>query len=474
MTIKIELRYVDNKKYIENQKKQKESFKRIKALHSALGFVDRQRFIDLNQNISSYLKNERVRLKKIPETNKRIREFDVKSDREWKVFPEFIDSVEGCTRYGTSVEDDYLIENDTIIRFKGTGEKVSVNTSYPYQPGLKAKEQIDSIRDKALKHLRESRKKSQTIPFIERDFTVKGVPFPAKYKVYASGPLNETITNNYNLHFEKGEILRLQKLSQTKEVFQNKVPMSNAPHVGIEIEFISKSDKMKLAELLCKENVHKFVCLHDDNSLRNEKEYPHKHEVCIVAPEALINEVLLRVTRAIEAAESKVNWRCGMHVHIDMRNRDVKHCFNNLVRSQNMLYSMNPVSRLTGKTADGGSDEVYSKKVEFSDFDEAMKNAKGDNRTIRYYGINPFSFSKHKTIEVRIHTGTINYTKIKNWVEILLAIVNSSEKYTREVTKLESFIERFKLSEEISKYMQQRIDKFKDSDGKHITIDEAS
>lgn len=472
MSIKIELKYVDNKEYIKNQKKRSDYFKRIKDLKNAMKYIDAKRFDDLHTSMKSHIKSDRSRLKKIPETSQRVKAFTVTADRTWKMYEEFIDPDSGCTMYGSM--DDYIIEDDHIVRFNGKGESITVDTSIPYQLGLKAKDQIDSIRDKALTTLREYRKTSKAEQYQERDFVVKDVPFPAKYKVYASGPLNENIKSNFNIHKEKGEILRLQQLSKMKEVFQNKVPTTDAPHVGIEIEFISKGDKMVLAELLCKENVHKFVCLHDDNSLRNEKDYPFKHEVCIVAPEALIYEVLSRVTRAIEACGSKVNWRCGMHVHLDMRNRDVRHCFNNLVRSQNFLYMMNPISRLTGTRSDGGTDEVYSKKVEFSDFDEAMKNAKGDNRTIRYYGINPFSFSKHKTIEVRIHTGTINATKIRNWVEILLAIVNSSEKYTKEVTKLDSFIKRFNLSDDIMKYMQERIDKFKDVDGKHITVDEAS
>lgn len=472
MSIKIELQYVDNKKYVDNQKKRKEYFKRIKDLRCALKYIDEKRFSDLNANVDQIIKQDRGRLKKLPEASPRIKEFKVKADRKWIVYEEFMGD-NGCTMYGSSIED-YLIEDDYIIRYKGKGETIEVDGVFPYESGLKASEQVNLIRDKALKHLRQTRKQRQQIKYIEKEFIVKGLPFPGKYKVYASGQLNETVTNNCNIHMEKGEILRLQKMSQTIEVFKNKVPTTNAPHVGVELEFISKSDKTAVAELLYKENVHKFVCLLDDNSLRHEKDYPFKHEVCIVAPEALIYEVLARVTRAIEAAGSKVNWRCGMHVHLDMRNRDVKHCFTNLVRSQNILYMMNPASRLTGKTADGGSDEVYSKKVEFSDFDEQLKNAKGDNRTIRYYGINALSFSKHQTIEVRIHSGTINYTKIKNWVEILLAIVNSTEKYSREVTKLDSFVERFKLSEDVMKYMQQRIDKFKDSDGKHITVDEAS
>jgi Putative amidoligase enzyme len=41
------------------------------------------------------------------------------------------------------------------------------------------------------------------------------------------------------------------------------------------------------------------------------------------------------------------------------------------------------------------------------------------NPNDRYYAINWCSWCEHKTIEVRLHSGTTSAEKIKNWVEIL-------------------------------------------------------
>ena len=46
----------------------------------------------------------------------------------------------------------------------------------------------------------------------------------------------------------------------------------------------------------------------------------------------------------------------------------------------------------------------------------------------RYCKINAESFFRHKSIEFRQHSGTINYDKISNWILFLHGIVSYSEK----------------------------------------------
>ena len=56
----------------------------------------------------------------------------------------------------------------------------------------------------------------------------------------------------------------------------------------------------------------------------------------------------------------------------------------------------------------------------------------------RYYMINGTALKKYKTIEVRLHSGTTNFNKIKNWVELLKGIVKSEAPI---FTSLDSMLE---------------------------------
>ena len=45
----------------------------------------------------------------------------------------------------------------------------------------------------------------------------------------------------------------------------------------------------------------------------------------------------------------------------------------------------------------------------------------------------PLVFSPSRTVEYRIHTPTLNFTKISNWLFICIAISRYAEKYSKEI-----------------------------------------
>jgi hypothetical protein len=92
----------------------------------------------------------------------------------------------------------------------------------------------------------------------------------------------------------------------------------------------------------------------------------------------------------------------------------------------------------------------------------------------RYWGINPSSYGTHKTIEVRLHSGSTNFTKLSNWVRILVNIAHVSNKYRTDVDSAEKFCDRLGLNDDMLAYIKERMAKFKDKDGQHITVDEAA
>lgn len=100
---------------------------------------------------------------------------------------------------------------------------------------------------------------------------------------------------------------------------------------------------------------------------------------------------------------------------------------------EGVLYSMLPKSR---------QDNHYCRKSNM-EFDKIKKIASGNDLAVawysqddensycsdyrnstRYYGLNIHSYFYQSTIEIRYHSGTINFEKIINWIKINQAIIS--------------------------------------------------
>jgi hypothetical protein len=448
--------------------------------------------------INSKLVTSREKLKVLREEPEFVQEIHLKSERVWNIIPEYFNEETGKTEYGNNDSSNYITDKEDLnkftegrYRFNGKAEPFKVDVLLPYSKdvNIKIKDAVKEAQDKALERLKEYRKTRRAIPFKEKELSrqlklLEGMPeeFTPSYKVYAGGGYGEQTEDGkfgnekYFIHMEKGTFMKLAQVGKLRRVFEAKKPRTRDHHVGVEIEFVSKFNKYELAQLLYQNDVHEFVQLVQDHSLRPEKEYQFTHELTVLAPEQMIHAVLARVLKAINDKDgSRVAKRCGLHVHLDMRNRDRKRCFTNLSKAQTIMYAMNPASRVSGIQADGKTkDVVYSKRLEVDDIDEAIAIC---NRTSgaesRYFGINPLALDRHQTLEIRIHSGSTNFEKISNWVKMLTAIVNSDVTVKKEFTKAEDFCEHYKLDSGMVKYINERIAKFKDKNGKHITLDEA-
>jgi hypothetical protein len=426
--------------------------------------------------IDENLKGIRASLKELQKQPKVIKQVHIQSQKSWVMYPEFIGDECGRTRYDKPKEF-----------------KVDIKIPYHKEEDESTKAAIKKTQDNALFELKEYRRKRQEVSSIEKTFVVKGLPHHPKYRVYAGNgyggqarrvtyrdALRGTVIeneipegkDNYFIHVKGGTFLELQNAAKCRVIFEPKKPKTDANHVGVEIEYISKFDKFETAKNLYDEGVQEFVCLVNDGSIRIEPDYKHAHEITIVAPEAMIHEVLSRVLRALNKDKaSKVGGRCGLHVHLDMRSRNKKKCFYNLAKAQRILYAMNPASRLNGKNEDGETDTNFCKRIDQHDFDEAMAYL-AEAREGRYHGINILALDKHGTIEVRIHSGSTNFDKISNWIKILTNIVNLKDQVDNEATTVEAFCTNYKLNTEMADYISKRIAMFKDKNGKHITLKE--
>ena len=97
--------------------------------------------------------------------------------------------------------------------------------------------------------------------------------------------------------------------------------------------------------------------------------------------------------------DHKVNTSCGLHVHLDCRGRtaeDVRAIAKRMTAWLIALKEFVPESRRNN-----------------SDY-----AALSFSETNRYRAVNFVAFSKYKTLEIRLHSGTVDYTKIIAWVRL--------------------------------------------------------
>lgn len=247
-----------------------------------------------------------------------------------------------------------------------------------------------------------------------------------------------------------GVFMRFLKSGDKDIIFNDKSPQTKDNHIGVELEFFCDADRDALSDMLHEAGLGKFVCLKQDGSIHGDSGC-YNHELAILAKEKEIASVVKEACDVLKAAGAKVNKSCGMHVHIDMRNRDHDIAFNNLVSAQNVLFAMNPFSRQTG---------TYCRRVETRDFNKAASSG-------RYFGINAAAHEKHKTIEIRIHSGTILEYKVNNWIKILLTICSTTKVVKQSMTSLKAFVKEFDIDAKLAKYIFERVSKFAGEDKKN-------
>lgn len=263
-----------------------------------------------------------------------------------------------------------------------------------------------------------------------------------------------------------GVYVMFLKEQERKIVFGDKQPKeTDQKYVGIELEFLCNVDKNVLGNKLFDAGLGRYVTVKEDHSIKcshgrnpfeceEHKGVEHAHELCIIAKENEYVEVVRKVTVILEELKATVNKTCGMHVHVDCRTRDPEKVYQNLVSSQAILLRMNPKSRI----------EKYARLNKERDFEMAKNNGGDRGGHIdegRYYAINAKAYTKHKTIEIRVHAGTVDFKKITNWANILVCIANCKERYVRSFATINTFCKRFGIADEVQEYIKDRINKFK-------------
>ncbi len=147
-------------------------------------------------------------------------------------------------------------------------------------------------------------------------------------------------------------------------------------------------------------------------------------------------EELRKVCLALKKCNAYVNKSCGMHVHFcgaDFKFKQWRNIYINYARLEKVIDAFMPCSRR-------GDNNQYCKGfLNNPNFEQKILDATNISKIEvilsrkRYYKINPMSYARHKTIEFRQHSGTIEFCKIENWVMFLHNLVEFSK--TSQVSK---------------------------------------
>lgn len=127
---------------------------------------------------------------------------------------------------------------------------------------------------------------------------------------------------------------------------------------------------------------------------------------------------------AIREAGARVDVRCGMHVHLDMSDMngpEMARFVALYVRHQDDIDNLVPRSR-RGNT--------YAHRVDTGELDTIIDAFTNNGTTParwtqhrRYKTINVMAYPKYGSIEVRQHQGTLNFTKARAWILLMMAMV---------------------------------------------------
>lgn len=152
---------------------------------------------------------------------------------------------------------------------------------------------------------------------------------------------------------------------------------------------------------------------------------------------------------ALAAAGARVDKTCGLHVHHDANDLDVRsfaNIFALYIKLEETIDTFLPNSRRASNNqycpSLGLTPEQKQRKLNQLKKARTIREIAEDIYPSRYVKVNAQSYLRHGTIEFRQHSGTVEYEKIANWVMFTQRIVERAKEGNVQYTYKES---NFKL-----------------------------
>lgn len=211
-----------------------------------------------------------------------------------------------------------------------------------------------------------------------------------------------------------------KQIPKIEQLRKNKKPSNKrSNYVGVEMEMCTKLTDIELTDLLISNKLDRFCTISGDGSIDTTAEHEYDLELKILAKESEIEKVITKVCKLLNKDDrASTNDSCGLHVHLDMRNRKVEESFKKLYEVQDKMETFVDDTRLDNDYCMRNTVPRYSYYA---------------NGSSRYYTINATAYKKFKTLEVRLHDGTLNSTRINKWIKFLLTTVKQKSKVSKPV-----------------------------------------
>jgi len=178
------------------------------------------------------------------------------------------------------------------------------------------------------------------------------------------------------------------------------------------------------------------------------------YEVRVLCKQSEITSIVKKMYKILTDAGCEVNNSCGLHVHLDMRYRNPMTSYHNLFKCQRMLLNLSSEDR---------EDSTWCKPNTKSNLIDHLRSYYDDDGDLvepdKYMIINPLSYNRLRTIEVRVGDGTMDYTRVVAWVDLLCTIVDDIDEMESQYTNIESFSEDYELTKEGSIDVLQEMDR---------------
>lgn len=304
--------------------------------------------------------------------------------------------------------------------------------------GLRKKKQETLLSKYGLRNYNKIYNKVKSFTKVNRGYEYEMIGSP-EHRIFANPGTILTLMNDPDVQY--------------KRLTKAKLPYDNNDYVGVELELICNIGRQELNTVMLNNKLAGVVYVKADGSLRAENDSEYTHEVTVLGKQKEINTIIEKVCKILTSKEvgGYVNNTCGLHVHIDMRQRDASESYTKLFRALPVLAKLVPKNRIEGE-----SGTRYCKLNKYAD----ISNNDGD----RYKAINDCAIRSHKTLEVRLHSGSLNATKINNWINILLGIIETESVPSKSCATVEDMFETFtKIDKSLIAFAIKRADKFKDA-----------
>jgi len=265
---------------------------------------------------------------------------------------------------------------------------------------------------------------------------------------------------------------------------------------GVELEGLIKSrdemyEKMRAAGFKVKrtgyshEMENKLWKVGDDGSVRNNMNSEERENYVsmeLTSPKLFGEDGFKDIKKALDFWKEiggTVNNSCGFHVHVDAWNYTLEDLLRLLLiwaKIEPVVYFLVSPSRRHNNT--------FTKMWRRENTRKTARIFLGidlDPRSDRYYALNRVAFEKYRTVEFRIHQGTMNMDKVKCWTVFCLKLVEKVKNglkwyHFSEEPTLEEVLEKVGIVEnaipiirQTRKYLLERYVHFRSEygDGNH-------